>query len=415
MPFTKMSENMIDYFLNDLSLFQKKRTKTTQDNIDKILKILYNDIEVTSKYVDYLNKKDKLQFDFKEIINFNQLPKQELLSSKFTDKKCYDFIKNKIQGLFILSTNIQGVDITIYYGIFNKNDFNKLKKIKKYLVFALKLIRFCNLYKKNNKVKNIDIFLYLTPIKKELPKLNIDILSQENCNSAVTFACAKYGELLIYREEEWKKTLIHELFHSFCLDFSLDNNNFIKEKIKDIFPINSDFLISESYSEFWATILNSCFCAFSFLTKDEGLDDFILYAEFCIYIEKMFSLFQCIKILDFMNLKYDHLWLKDKISESYRNILYKENTNVFSYYILKLVLLNNSDDFFIWCYKNNTNILHFDSSEILFNKFYLFISKNYKSKFLLDNLKKMETKMLKLKNKRLLKTMKMTICDYKIN
>ena len=116
-----------------------------------------------------------------------------------------------------------------------------------------------------------------------------------------------------------------------------------------------------------------------------------------------------------MNLKYDHLWLKDKISESYRNILYKENTNVFSYYILKLVLLNNSDDFFIWCYKNNTNILHFDSSEILFNKFYLFILKNYKSKFLLDNLKKMETKMLTLKNKRLLKTMKMTICDYKIN
>ena len=28
------------------------------------------------------------------------------------------------------------------------------------------------------------------------------------------------GKILIYRKEEWKKVLIHELFHSLCLDFS---------------------------------------------------------------------------------------------------------------------------------------------------------------------------------------------------
>lgn len=145
------------------------------------------------------------------------------------------------------------------------------------------------------------------------------------------------------------------------------------------------------------------------------MDDFILYAEFGIYMEKIFSLYQCTKLLDFMNLKYEHLWKQDKISESYRNILYKETTNVFSYYILKMVLLQFSDEFLIWCNLNNTNTLNFDHNEILFNKFFKFINKHYKAKHLLKNISQMEDKLHDhSKDKILCQTMKMTICDYLI-
>ena len=176
-------------------------------------------------------------------------------------------------------------------------------------------------------------------------------------------------------------------------------------------------LISETYCEFWATILNSSFCAFSFLKNKSNADDFILFAEFSILIEKIFSLFQVVKALDFMGLKYETLIKKDKISESYRNILFKEKTNFFCYYILKFILLQNSDEFLAWCDLNNNNTLRFDTSEILFNKFYLFIEKHHKSKFILKNFKQMEENLLtfdKKKDKKILQTMMMTVCDYNI-
>jgi hypothetical protein len=417
MVFTKNSEKLMDYFLNDIDTYSKKRTIKIQTKCDKIFKMIHNDILITDRYVNFLYKKNKITFEIKEIANLSQISKKELLKSNYVDKNCYDYINDNIQGIFTLVTNISNLKVKINYAIFNKNEFNNLKKIEKTLLHALKIVRLCNMYRKKETVKTLDIFLFLTPMKKKLPKNSIDILGPDNCNSAVTFACASAGELLIYRNEEWKKTLIHELFHSLCLDFSLMNYNKLKHNISTLFDIKSEFLISETYSEFWACIINSCFCSYSFLKKKDNFDDFILYLEFSIYIEKIFSLYQVVKTLDFMSLKYESLWKQDKISQSYRNILYKEKTNFFCYYILKMILLQFSDEFMIWCNLNNTNTLSFDSSEILFNKLFKFIKKYYKSKYLNKIVKLMEIKLEefdKKKDKEILETMKMTICDYNI-
>ena len=417
MPYTKNSENFIDYFLNDMSLFLKKRTIKQQKKTDNILKTLHKDILITDRYVNFLQKKNKISFEIKEIININQLEKQELLDSKFVDQNVYNYVNDNIKGLFTLMTTISNLKIKINLALFQKKDFNNLKRLEKILLHALKIVRVCNLYNTQETVKTLDIFLFLTPLTKKLPINSIDILGPEHCNSAVTFACATSGELLIYRKEEWKKTLIHELFHSLCLDFSMANNKKLQKKIKKLFDIKSELLISETYCEFWATILNSSFCAFSFLTDKTNSEDFILFAEFSILIEKIFSLFQVVKALDFMGLKYETLIKKDKISESYRNILFKEKTNFFCYYILKFILLQNSDEFLAWCDINNNNTLRFDTSEILFNKFYLFIEKHHKSKFILKNFKQMEENLLtfdKKKDKKILQTMMMTVCDYNI-
>ena len=417
MVFTKKSEKYIDYFLNDIDLYTKKRTIKTQIKCDKIFKMIHNDILVTDRYVNFLSKKNKINFEIKEIANLNQVSKKELLKSIYVDKRVYNYINDNIQGIFTLLTTISKLNVKIHYALFNKKDFNQLKKIEKTLLHALKIVRLCNLYSKKEKVKSIDIFLFLTPNEKKLPKNSIEILGPEHCNSAVTFACASSGELLIYRKEEWKKTLIHELFHSLCLDFSLMNYDKLKNNVQSLFDVKSEFLISETYCEFWANILNCCFCSYSFLTKKDNVDDFILYLEFSIYIEKIFSLHQMVKALDFMNLKYESLWKKDKISESYRNILYKEKTNFFCYYVLKMIFIQYSDEFLIWCNLNNTNTLSFDSSEISFNKLFKFIKKHYKTKHILNIVDLMEEKLSefdKKKDKEILHTMKMTICDYNI-
>ena len=413
MPFTSMSEKHIGFFLDDLSKYQKKRTISHQRRIDNVLKSIYNDIDATNNYVNFLYKKNKILFDFKEIKTFNQVEGKSLLDSKYVDNDCFNYIKKNIVGTLQVKTKIENCSIKINYAIFDKKKLNKLNLLEKKLIHALKILRFCFIYCKTKKIKSLNIYLYLTPYEKVLPESDLHILGPSNCNSAVTFACAPNGELLVYRQEEWKKTLIHELFHSLCLDFSIVNYNKIKNKIANLFPVKSEFLLSESYCEYWANILNACFCSFTFLNK-KNFDDFVLYAEFCIYIEKMFSLFQVVKILDFMNLKYNHLWEKDKISESYRNILYKEETNIFSYYILKCILLNN--DFMLWCYNNNENTLKFDTNDITFNKFFNFIKKYYKSKQFLHLINLMEEKYSKNDNNniKLFSTLKMTICDYNI-
>ena len=111
------------------------------------------------------------------------------------------------------------------------------------------------MYSKLKTMKSLNVYLYLTKAEKKVPKNPVLVLGPNNCNSAVTFACATNGRLMIYRKEEWKKVLIHELFHSLCLDFSGISYNKLKKNIKKIFDVQSDFEISESYSEFWATII----------------------------------------------------------------------------------------------------------------------------------------------------------------
>ena len=63
------------------------------------------------------------------------------------------------------------------------------------------------------------------------------------------------------------------------------------KKIKQIFPIESEFNIFEAYSEFWAVVLNCALISFN-NAKNNNLEDFLLYMDFCIQIEIMFSLFQ---------------------------------------------------------------------------------------------------------------------------
>lgn len=413
MAFTNDSEKLIDFFLNDI--YSKKRTILHQKQSDDIFKKIHANINTTSKLINVLHKKRNLTFEFEKIKNVDQLAYHELFTSHYVDTRCYDYVKNNILGVFTLTSRISDLDVKITYGIYDKKELNNLKKLEKTLLHALKIVRFCNLYRTNKEVKSVKVLLHLTPIEKKLPTDNTDVLGPPHVNSAVTFACSSVGELLIYRHEEWKKTLIHELFHSLCLDFSINNYGKFKRDVGGIFDIKSDFLISECYCEIWANIINCCFCSYSFLEDKDNWGDFILYTDFCIYMEKIFSIFQCIKILDFMNLKYEHLWKKDKISESYRNMLYTEKTNVFCYYILKMILLQFSDEFLSWCLTNNANVLNFDSSGVQFNKFFTLINKYYKSKYLLDSIKTMgETFVDVDRSTDMYKTTKMTICDYYI-
>jgi hypothetical protein len=106
--------------------------------------------------------------------------------------------------------------------------------------------------------------------------------------------------------------------------------------LKLLFPIKSDFDPTEAYSEMWARIMNCAITGFNALEKKENVDEFIKNTDFCLGVERIFSLYQTIKILRFMGINYSdiHTIKKGNNSDFLRTQLYRENTHVFAYYIL---------------------------------------------------------------------------------
>jgi hypothetical protein len=276
-----------------------------------------------------------------------------------------------------------------------------------------------DIYSSKNCATQLKIFVYHTSLLKTLPKSNVEIIGQNNVNTGFCMTCPSDSELIVFRKEEWFKVFIHETFHNFGLDFSNMNLTSFNEKVLKLFPVNSKVNMYEAYTEFWARIINSLFCSFINMKNKNDIDEFYTNTEFFINFERIFAFFQMIKVLDFMDLSYENLYKKTIVSENLRKTLYKENTNVLSYYILTSILLNNYQDFLSWCNTNNILILNFKKTSKNVESYCRFIEKKYKSKNMLNRIECTEKLFYRFKNKKtkpkemlyLLNSLRMTICE----
>lgn len=124
-----------------------------------------------------------------------------------------------------------------------------------------------------------------------------------------------------------------------------------------------------------------------------------------------------IKVLNFMNMTYKDMYNNSIQSENIRKTMFKEHTNVLSYYIITLILLNGYQDTLAWCDLNNTSLLQFKKTMTNLNGFCKFIEKKYKTKSLLDGVDCTEKlfKNVSKKQKKdiayLITNLRMTICE----
>ena len=65
--------------------------------------------------------------------------------------------------------------------------------------------------------------------------------------------------------------------------------------------------------------------------------------------------------------------------------MYKEDTNVFAYYIIVAILMANFNNFILWCIDNNTNLFNFKKDESSVDNFVMFISDNYKGYWIVNS------------------------------
>jgi hypothetical protein len=294
----------------------------------------------------------------------------------------------------------------------------KIETYNKHIDNIVLWLYILNEYSSKKCSPNFTTYFYFTKLEKKTPDSNIDIIDQIHVNTGFTTTCPVDSEIVIFREEEWFKVFIHETFHNFALDFSDMNNDVCHRTILNIFNVNSQVNLYEAYTEFWAEIMNIVFCSFLSLKKKEDEEEFLTNCEFLINFERTHSFFQMVKALDFMGLKYKDLYNKKHESEIMRSTLYKENTNVLAYYVIKTVMLNNYQSFLSWCKTHNLSLLQFKKTASNQSEFCRFIEKNYKTRSMIDNVEKMENFSAQINDKSLtsnkafiLNNMRMSICE----
>ena len=91
-----------------------------------------------------------------------------------------------------------------------------------------------------------------------------------------------------------------KLLHSFGFDFIDNTASQIQEYVKTIFPVKSDFLICEAYTETWSRILNAAFNSYYSLTNIHDKETYILYTMFSLQSERIFSIMQMMKVLKYI-------------------------------------------------------------------------------------------------------------------
>lgn len=418
MKITKESNKLMSFFIKHNCVSPLKQTNKT----DIILEKLYNDIKNGFSYINELKSRQgdsfyKLKID--HITNIRQIPKPSTFPPNAFPLEIRTHIDEYSIGLLKYNFNLFGRNISIIFLIENGNVENVIEIYNNYVIHMLVWLYIVNMYSSKKCVSKLKIFIYHTSLLKNLPDSNIEILNENNVNTAFTRTCPIDSEIVVFRKEEWFKVFIHETFHNFGLDFSGINLSECNQKILRLFPVKSDVNLYESYTEFWARMMNALFCSFINMKDKNDMNDFLTNAELFINFERIFAFFQMVKVLNFMSLTYKDLYNKTTISENLRNTLYKEDTNVLSYYVLTLILINNYQDFLLWCDTNNMVILNFKKSKGNLDEFCKFIEKKYKTKNMLESIECTEKllnhfKTMAKRQKKLyyiLKNLRMTICE----
>ena len=214
------------------------------------------------------------------------------------------------------------------------------------LVFLQILIKISkNLNNEVNSCSNhgISITFFLTPLLKKLDITkdnNKEILGPKNVNSGFNYTCLSSGSIFIYRKQDFFKVFVHESIHGYGIDMAL-HNNFNQNKnynnFLNLFALankdNTNIGINEALTEFWTSLLYLCITSYQY---SKNLHEFIYNFERLYKIEMVHALYQISKILHYNKLTYATF-----INNSNSN--YRENSHIFSYFIVKTLMLINHE------------------------------------------------------------------------
>ena len=396
---------------------------TTNDTTnDTIIDTFYSLLTEADEYVEKKTNGTCFQYNLIKIHMVSQIPRPKMMDSHFFPKKIQTYIDDNASYNIQFTCTIKGRLINIYFVLMDEIKPGEYDTLEKYVHMMYMWFHMINEFSSKKCSKTVSIFIYFTPFEKQLPDNPLHIIDTEHVNSAYTTGCKEHTEIVLYRKEEWFKVFIHETFHNFGLDFSNMSMHDVNKKLKDIFNVNVEFNLYESYCEFWGRTINTLMYSYQSIRKlnstsspspakpSKMLTKFKICFKTDMQRECKHSLIQAIKILDFLDLKYNHIVEKKDENVSICNYLYKENTSVFSYYIITSLLMNNYNHFMYWCSKNNNLLIQFKKTPGNLDSYMRFIDDCCKNKKIQKNISTIE-KFFSKDDYTLIRTMKMSIND----
>jgi hypothetical protein len=187
-------------------------------------------------------------------------------------------------------------------------------------------------------IPNFVLIMYMSDEKKYLPKdLSKEIISAKHVNSGVTITYTNQSlpQVIIYREEEILKVLTHEILHLCETHFHVYDTIF-DTTIKETHNIKNEHSLNlfESYVETLTLMINTTI--YSYLKNPNSSTKII---KSYIALEKKHSQ----RVVDEL---YYMLHSQKKYSKKQKLFPLNENTNTFSYLVIKLLFLQNESVFF---------------------------------------------------------------------
>jgi hypothetical protein len=415
MKVSNQTKQMMSFFTKNNHINIVKQSKRT----DGILTELYGDICEARKYLESVKKRDGYyNITTRKIETASQIPMPKYFNSNSFPETVRKHIEQFAATEITYTFSLYNRKITLIFVVEEDEHHVKIESFNKYVDAIIMWLYILNQYASKQCSESLVSYFYFTSLTKSLPSSNISILDEIHVNTAFTRTCPRESEIIVFRKEEWFKVFIHETFHNFGLDFSDMNNDTVHKCILNIFKVKSDVNLYESYTEFWAEIMNALFCSYFSIKDKTNVDDFLSTAEFFINFERTYSFFQLVKTLDFMGLSYNDLYSDTQHSTMLRENLYKEKTNVLSYYVLKTIIINNYQDFLFWCKKNNYSVLQFNKTIRNQTAFCNFIESKYKTHSMLNGvaetqlfLNKISAKQPSPNIKYMMNNLRMSICE----
>lgn len=250
--------------------------------------------------------------------------KEELKSYFIDDYNIPEIIEyiDEIDSIYKFKFN--NIECNVYYR--KTKDSLDISKIQRAIKRGAKISKTSN---------SLLITLILSPVKKIIETNKI--LTSSNINSGFTFTNS--NEIFIFRNEEFSKVILHEIIHH---DKLIHNDLFKssnKKRLLRHFQITNDtiLILNEAIVEFWATLVHIGFvsCLYKIPYND-------LFKK-----ELEYSLFKSYQIL--------------RLKETYKNKLWCDKCNIYSYIIFKTILLQYINDFLgIYTYPyDDTKITNF--------------------------------------------------------
>ena len=364
---------------------------------DKTIYMLHDLLVKADKYVKKKKKGLCFNYSLTKIDTVSKIPKPDMYDISFFPKNIQKYIDDTSEYALLFNCMIKDRDITVHFIITEKLDNQMILTLSNYIYKIYMWIYVISSMSNAKCSKKLTLYLYLTPFEKILPDNQLVVIDSQHVNSAFTTGCRSSTEIVLFRSEEWFKVFIHETFHNFGLDFSDMNLHALNKGITEVFNMNIEYNLYESYCETWARIINTMFYTYlSIPIKDKNKESlFINTFNSNMEIESKHSLYQFSKILNFFDLKYEIVTNKNATNVNICNHLYKENTSVFSYYIITGLLMNNYKEFMSWCYTNNNILVQFKKTPSNLDKYLELIKKSSNNKHIVQNISNIEKLFIK--------------------